>query len=59
MAREVLIAEVLGELELEGLFARVEELPDGISNAESKLTATVAALADASDKYLLAVTAFN
>ncbi len=56
-AREALIAEVLGELD--GLLARVEALPDKVASAELKLTATVAALTDASDKYRLAVTAFN
>jgi hypothetical protein len=55
--REALIAEILGELD--GLLARVEALPDKVASAELKLTATVAALADASDKYRLAVTAFN
>lgn len=55
--REALIAEVLGELD--GLLARVEALPDKVASAELKLTATVAALTDASDQYRLAVTAFN
>ena len=56
-AREALIAEALGELD--GLLARVEALPGMVSRAEQSLTATVAALADASDKYRMAVTAFN
>ncbi len=55
--REALIAEVLGDLD--GLLDRVEALPGRIGAAEAQLTATVAALADASDKYRMAVTAFN
>ena len=55
--REVLIAEALGELD--GLLARVEALPGMLASAEHSLTATVAALTDASDKYRMAVTAFN
>ena len=55
--REVLIAEAFGELD--GLLARVEALPGMVASAEHSLTATVAALTDASDKYRMAVSAFN
>ena len=55
--REMLIAEVLGELD--GLLARVEALPDRVASAERRMAVTVEALAGASDKYRMAVTAFN
>jgi hypothetical protein len=55
--REALIAEVLGELD--GLLARVEALPEKLTDAENNLSATVAVLTDAGDRYRLAITAFN
>lgn len=55
--REALIAELLGDLD--GLLARVENLPALVAGAEDKLAGTVAALEGAGDKYRLAVTAFT
>ena len=55
--REILIAEVLGELD--GLLARVEALPDKVASSERRMAVTVDALAGASDQYRMAVTAFN
>lgn len=56
-AREALIAELLGDVD--GLVTRVEALPALLSSAQDKLSATIKALDGASDKYRMAVTAFN
>ena len=56
-AREALIAEMLGDLDL--LLARVEALPALIANTEERLTSTVTALDNAGDKYRMAITAFT
>jgi len=55
--REQTASAILGELD--GLLARVEALPAAVSAAEERLTATVAALDNAGDKYRMAVTSFN
>ena len=56
-AREALIAEMLGDLDL--LLARVEALPLLVATAEERLTSTVTALDNAGDKYRMAITAFT
>lgn len=56
-AREALIAEMIGDLDV--LLARSEALPALVSAAEENIARTVAALADAGDKYRMAVTAFS
>ena len=56
-AREALIAEMLGDLDL--LLARVEALPVLVATAEERLTSTVTALDNAGDKYRMAITAFT
>jgi len=56
-AREALIAEMLGDLDL--LLARVEALPALVATAEERLTSTVTALDNAGDKYRMAITAFT
>ena len=56
-AREALIAEMLGDLDL--LLARVEALPALVDTAEERLTSTVTALDNAGDKYRMAITAFT
>ena len=56
-AREALIAEMLGDLDL--LLARVEALPALVATAEERLTSTVMALDNAGDKYRMAITAFT
>lgn len=56
-AREALIAEMLGDLDL--LLARVEALPVLVATAEGRLTSTVTALDNAGDKYRMAITAFT
>ena len=57
-AREALIAEMLGDLDL--LLARVEALPALlVATAEERFTSTVTALDNAGDKYRMAITAFT
>ena len=56
-AREALIAEMLGDLDL--LLTRVEALPSLFANTEERLTSTVTALDNAGDKYRMAITAFT
>ena len=56
-AREALIAEMLGDLDL--LLARVEALPALVASAEERLTNTVTVLDNAGDKYRMAITAFT
>lgn len=56
-AREALIAEMLGDLD--SIIKRAERLPTVIKSAEDKLAITAATLDSASDKYRLAITAFN
>ena len=56
-AREALIAEMLGDLDL--LLDRVEALPALVASAEERLTSTVTALDNAGDKYRMAITAFT
>ena len=56
-AREALIAEMLGDLDL--LLDRVEALPVLVATAEERLTSTVTALDNAGDKYRMAITAFT
>lgn len=55
--KEAYIAELLGDLD--GLVGRVEALPGVVSAAEQRLAVTMQALTDGSDKYRMAVTAFN
>lgn len=56
-SREALIAEVLGDID--ALLARTEALPATVLDAETRIAAAVAALADAGDRYRMAVTAFT
>ena len=56
-AREALIAEMLGDLDL--LLTRVEALPSLFANTEERLTSTVTALDNAGDKYRMSITAFT
>lgn len=56
-AREALIAEMLGDLD--SIIERAERLPSILKTAEDKLALTAATLDSASDKYRLAITAFN
>jgi hypothetical protein len=56
-AREALIAEMLGDLDL--LLTRVEALPALVASTEERLTSTVTALDNAGDKYRMAITAFT
>lgn len=54
-SREAMIAEMLGDLD--GLLARAEQLPQAISDSESKLARTMTALDDAGKRFREAMTA--
>jgi hypothetical protein len=56
-SREALIAEMLGEVD--ALLSRIEALPAVAAKTEERISGAAAALADAGDKYRLAVTAFT
>lgn len=55
--REALIAELLGDMD--NLLSRVDALPAHISETENNLKKTLTALELGSDKYRMAITAFN
>ena len=55
--REALIAELLGDMD--NLLSRVDALPAHIAESEKNLKNTLIALENGSDKYRIAITAFN
>lgn len=56
-AREALFAELFGDMDK--LLSRAEALPELVADSETNLKNTVIALEAASDKYRMAITAFN